>query len=253
MEVGQIAETVLVSGEAPMLERASAEIGTVTTQKEMANWPIQIGDGTRGIQTFIFTSMPGTEGGEWQGSINGGQQFSHEILIDGISLGRFDLNGGSTSEFTVTMDAVSESKLQTGALGAQYGNTQTSLANFGMRSGTNEYHGSAFWFHQNSALNANSWAANNNGRLDPETGKAYKAKTKLNNYGATFGGPIRKDRSVLFLLVRGKPPGELQPQHHLQQLPDRANEEGRFFATPESRLHRERKLGEGHRTGCPGA
>jgi hypothetical protein len=73
MEVGQLSETVTVTSQAPMLERASAEIGTVATPKEMANWPIQIGDGTRGIQTFMFTSMPGTEGGEWQGSINGGQ------------------------------------------------------------------------------------------------------------------------------------------------------------------------------------
>ncbi len=228
MEVGQIAETVLVSGEAPMLERASAEIGTVTTQKEMANWPIQIGDGTRGIQTFIFTSMPGTEGGEWQGSINGGQQFSHEILIDGISLGRFDLNGGSTGEFTVTMDAVSESKLQTGALGAQYGNTQTGLANFGMRSGTNEFHGSAFWFHQNSALNANSWGANNNGRLDPETGKAYKAKTKLNNYGATFGGPIRKDRSFFFFSFEENRQANYNPSTTYNNSPTAQMKKGDF-------------------------
>jgi hypothetical protein len=228
LEVGQISDSVTVSSTAPLLERASAEIGTVTTEKEMANWPIQIGDGTRGIQTFIFTSMPGTEGGEWQGSINGSQQFSHEILIDGISLGRFDLNGGSTSEFTVTMDAVSQSKLQTGALGAQYGNTQTSLANFGMKSGTNEYHGSAFWFHQNSALNANAWGANNNGRLDPETGKAYKAKTKLNNYGATFGGPIRKDKTFFFFSYEENRQANYNPSTTYNNSPTAQMKKGDF-------------------------
>ena len=100
-------------------------------------------DGTRQLQTFIFNAMPGTEGGGFAGSINGGQSYSHEILIDGISIGRMDLNGGSNSEFTPTIDAVSEFKLQTGALSSQYGNTQTAMTNFGMKSGTNAYHGSS--------------------------------------------------------------------------------------------------------------
>ena len=190
LEVGQLSDTVTVSASTPLLEKASPEIGTISTELEVHTWPIQIGDGTRGLQTFIFSSMPGTEGGEWQGSINGGQSFSHEILIDGVTIGRFDLNGGSSSEFTATMDAISEFKLQTGAISSQYGNTQTGLANFGMKSGTNQYHGTAFWFHQNSALNANSWANNNTG--------TSKEKTRLNNGGATFGGPIRKDKTLFF-------------------------------------------------------
>jgi hypothetical protein len=180
-----------------MLERASAEIGIVSNEKEVHTWPIQIDDGTRQLQTFIFSSMPGTQGDGWAGSVNGSQAFSHEILIDGISVGRMDINGGNTSEFTATVDAVNEFRLQTGSLSAQYGNTQTGMANFGMKSGTNEYHGTGFWFYQSSALNANSWAANNS-RIDPATGVAFKGKTHLNNWGATFGGPVRKDRTFFF-------------------------------------------------------
>jgi hypothetical protein len=202
LEIGAISDSVTVTAAAPMLEK-SMEIGTITTDKEVHTWPIQIDDGTRQLQTFIFNSMPGTQGGGWAGSINGSQTFSHEILIDGISVGRMDINGGNTGEFTATVDAVSEFKLQTGSLSAQYGNTQTGMANFGLRSGTNQYHGSAFWFLQNSALNANSWAANNSGILDPQTGKALKAPNKLNNWGATFGGPIRKDKTQFFFSYEG--------------------------------------------------
>ncbi len=198
LEIGQISDSVTVTGNAPMLEKATAELGIVSSEKEVHTWPIQIDDGTRQLQTFIFTSMPGTQGGGWDGSINGGQAFSHEILIDGISVGRMDINGGNTSEFTATVDAVNEFKLQTGSLSAQYGNTTTGMANFGMKSGTNEYHGSGFWFYQSSALNANKWSDNNSGRIDPATGKAFKAKTHLNNWGATFGGPILKDRTFFF-------------------------------------------------------
>src|SRR5206468_1271264 len=144
------------------------------------------GDGTRQLQSFVFRMMPGTEGGEFAGSINGGQSYSHEILIDGITIGRFDLNGGSNNEFTATMDAVDQFKLQTGALSAQYGNTQTALVNFGMKSGTNQYHGGAFWLHRDRSLNANSMSNNRLGRgKDPFLD---------NNGGATFRGPAPRSK-----------------------------------------------------------
>ncbi|MGI8786054.1 MAG: TonB-dependent receptor domain-containing protein [Acidobacteriota bacterium] len=199
LEVGEVSDTVTVSSETPLLEKGTSEIGINTTEKEVHTWPIQVGDGTRQLQTFIFNSLPGTQGNEFAGTINGGQSYSHEILIDGISIGRFDLNGGSNNEFTPTMDAVSEFKLQTGALSSQYGNTQTALANFGLKSGTNDFHGSVFWFHQNSALNTQSWAGNRRATA----AQRKKAPNKLNNFGAVFGGPIIRDRTHFFFSYEG--------------------------------------------------
>ncbi|MBP1599111.1 MAG: hypothetical protein H6Q05_4488 [Acidobacteria bacterium] len=195
LEIGQLSDQVTVMAQTPLLEASNPEIGINTTEKEVHTWPIIVSDGTRQLQTFMFNSLPGTEGGTFAGSINGGQAFSHEILVDGISIGRMDLNGGSMDEFTPTMDSVSEFKLQTGALSAQYGNTQTALTNFGMRSGTNVYHGSAFWFHNEPFLNANSWA--NNAQGAPNTG------SKQNNFGGTVGGPIWKDRTFFFFSYEG--------------------------------------------------
>src|SRR5439155_21135545 len=115
--------------------------------------------------------------------------------VDGISLGRMVLNGGSNVEFTATMDAVSEFRLQTGALSAQYGGTQTAVASFGLRTGSNDFHISLFEFHTNSALNANSWAANSIG---------HRKEPKLeNNFGTTFGGPIRRDKTHFFFSYEG--------------------------------------------------
>jgi hypothetical protein len=195
LEVGQLSDQVTVMAETPLLETSTPEIGLGTTEKEVHTWPILVDDGTRQLQKFIFSAMPGTEGDTFAGSINGGVAYSHEILIDGISVGRFDLNGGNTSEFTATMDAVSEFKLQTGSLSAQYGNTQTAMTNFGMKSGTNAYHGTAFWFHREPALNANSWS--NNAQNAPNTG------IKENNFGGTVGGPIWKDRTFFFFSYEG--------------------------------------------------
>ncbi len=197
LEVGEVSEQVTVSAKTPLLETSTPEIGTNATEKEVHTWPILVGDGTRQLQSFIFRAMPGTEGGEFAGTINGGQAYSHEILIDGISIGRFDLNGGSNNEFTPTMDAVSEFKLQTGALSSQYGNTQTALTNFGMKSGSNNFHGTVFWFHKDQSLNANSWT---NNRLQRD-----KPPFRENNLGGTIGGPVQipglyngKDRTHFF-------------------------------------------------------
>lgn len=182
LELGQVTEQVTVAAESPLIETGSSEIGRYVTEREFDTWPIAVGDGRRQIQSFIFRSLPGTTGGEFQGSINGGQQYSHEILIEGMPLGRFDLQGGSNNEFSPSAEAVSEFKLQTGTMGAQYGGGQTAVANFAVKGGSNEVKGSAYYYGQNDALRANSFTNNALNRRRPPY--------KLSNYGGAIGGPI---------------------------------------------------------------
>ncbi|MDX1979652.1 MAG: carboxypeptidase-like regulatory domain-containing protein, partial [Bryobacteraceae bacterium] len=182
LEVGQVSDSVTVSSEPPLLETGTAEIGSYVSKKEFDTWPITVGDGRRQIQQFIFSSLPGTVGGTFQGSINGGQYYSHEILVDGISVGRFDLQGGSNNEFSPSAESVSQFKLQTGTVSAQYTGAQTSVANFATKSGTNSLHGSAYYYVQNDALRANGW--NNN------AAGVKRQPFKQNNYGYSVGGPV---------------------------------------------------------------
>ncbi len=182
LEVGQITETVNVSGEAPQIETGASEIGRYVSEKEFDTWPVAVADGRRQIQSFIFRSLPGTVGGEFRGSINGGQPYSHEILIDGMALGRFDLNGGSNNEMSPSAEAVNEFKLQTGTMGAQYGGGQTAVANFAIKSGTNDLRGTAYSYLQNDVLRANSFNNNAIGRR--------RNPFKQINYGGSVGGPI---------------------------------------------------------------
>ncbi|MEZ5399727.1 MAG: carboxypeptidase regulatory-like domain-containing protein [Bryobacteraceae bacterium] len=182
LEVGAVTDSVTVSSDPPLLETGTAEIGSYVSKKEFDTWPITVGDGRRQIQQFIFSSLPGTVGGTFQGSINGGQYYSHEILIDGISIGRFDLQGGSNNEFSPSAESVSQFKLQTGTVSAQYTGAQTSVANFATKSGTNEIHGSGYWYVQNDALRANGWNNNASG--------IKRQPFKQNNYGYSVGGPI---------------------------------------------------------------
>src|SRR5262245_26189885 len=191
LTAGQVAEQMTVAGTAPLLETGTAEIGRYVTKKEFDTWPVAVGDGRRQIQTFIFTSLPGTVGETFQGSINGGQYYSHEILIEGMPLGRFDLQGGSNNEFSPSAETISEFKLQSGAIGAQYGGGQTSVANFAIKSGGNDFHGSAYTYVQNDALRANSFTNKANGR-NPATGleRSPRPPFKLLNYGGSVTGPV---------------------------------------------------------------
>jgi len=182
LEVGAVSDSVTVSSDPPLLETGTAEIGSYVSKKEFDTWPITVGDGRRQIQQFIFSSLPGTVGGTFQGSINGGQNYSHEILIDGIALGRMDLQGGSNNEFSPSAETVSEFKLQTGTTSAQYSGGQTAVANFATKSGTNQLHGTAYYYVQNDALRANGFF-NNAARI-------RRQPFKQNNYGYSVGGPV---------------------------------------------------------------
>ena len=139
LEVDAVKEVLTVT--APVIETSTAEIGHYVSKKEFETWPVAVGDGQRQIQQFIFSSLPGSTGNTFEGAINGGRNYSHEILIEGIPLGR-NLQGGSNNEMSPPTEAIAEFKLQTGTLGAEYGGGQTAVANFVVKSGTNEFHGS---------------------------------------------------------------------------------------------------------------
>src|SRR4029453_15187710 len=166
---------------APVIETSTAEIGQYGSNKEFQTWPISVSDGQRQIQQFIFSSLPGTTGGTFEGVINGGRNYSHEILIEGMPLGR-NLQGGSNNEMSPPTEAVAEFKFQTGTLGAEYGGGQTAVANFVVKSGTNDFHGSGA-----------GYLMDGKGDARPFVGKALNQPTPVReqqNGAVAIGGPI---------------------------------------------------------------
>ena len=182
LELGSVSDQVVVSDKPELLEAGTAEIGHYINEAEYKSWPVFVDDGQRQIQQFIFDSLPGTTGGTFQGSINGGQQYSHEILIEGMPVGRSDLSGGNNNELSPSAEAIGEFKMQTGAVGAQYNGGQTAVANFTIKSGTNDLHGSAFYYLQNEDFNAQDIQSKTAGSPDP--------RYRLNNWGFSAGGPV---------------------------------------------------------------
>ena len=196
LQVGGQSERVEVTPQTPLLTPSTAEVSSAVGSQEFETLPIEVGDGGRQLQTFIFTSLPGTVGDTFSGSINGGQLFSHEILIDGVTIGRYDLSGGSLDEFSPGTDAIAEFKVQTSNYSAEYGETGGGIANFSYKSGTNDFHGSLFEYNKNPVFNAAGPVVNSS----PGTPKNNE---KENNFGGNIGGPIKRDHTFFFFNFEG--------------------------------------------------
>ncbi len=181
LHLGQVTQQVTVSSKPVLLQTSSTVVRNISAEA-YTNWPIMVSDGQRQIQQFIFSSLPGTTGNTFEGSINGGQEYSHEILIEGIPVGRSDLSGGNNNEMSPSADAIGDFSLQTGAISAQYNGGQTAVANYDIKSGTNALHGSLFYYNQNEALAArNLYTSTTGGKV---------SRNRLNNYGWSLGGPV---------------------------------------------------------------
>ena len=74
-----------------------------------------------------------------------------------------------------------------------------------LKSGTNQYHGTAFEFFRNDKLNANSWSRNWSLAPDPKTGKSPRSPIRCNEFGGTFGGPAKHDKLFFFGDYQGMP------------------------------------------------
>ena len=199
LQIGSRAESVTVTAEAPLLTPSTAELSNALSPQEFATLPIALDDGGRQLMSFIFTSLPGAVGDSWANSINGGQQFTVDIQIEGLPVARFDLQG-SISEATPSADTASEFKVQMSSYSAEYGATSGGIANFGMKSGTNDFHGSVYEYLANPVLNATSWSINS---LPEGNVAKVKAPTRENNFGFTVGGPIRKNKTFFFFNYEG--------------------------------------------------
>lgn len=231
LELGSSVESVTVSSAGTRLEASSSELGYNVSSEDYHQWPISSNDdGQRQIQSFIFNSLPGTSGDSYQGSINGSPNGSQEIYIEGISIGRADI-AGDTAEYTPSVDAISEFRLQTGGLNAAYGGGLTAVANFNIKSGTNELHGTAYDYFMNTVLNANGFDNNAFGNTAP---------FKQNSFGVAAGGPLwvpkvynGKNRSFWFFSYEGdrKRQGLLSG---FRTLPIAAFKQGDFSAIPQA-------------------
>jgi hypothetical protein len=188
--VGSSTETVIVTAAAPLLDAETSSIGQVITNHTIANLPlngrssfrlIQLTPGVNFNQSAFgqFGDVPVNTTWDTNFSINGGQAQSNEFLIDGVpsSVGFFN-------QITTipSVDDTEEFKVESDNLSAEYGRFTGGVINVTTKSGTTEFHGSAFEFLRNNVLNADDYFSKGKGKATP----AFK----MNQFGGTLGGPV---------------------------------------------------------------
>jgi hypothetical protein len=207
LELSQVATTVEVAASAVELQTESASVQNVTDERVIATVP-NITNNPFYYATLQAGVVPRTAANQSQGvnnfgigidgrrtfsalSINGGQAFTNDIQLDGVSV-----QGSAWNETAVlpNSDGIQEVRTLINNFSAEYGRAQ-GVIQITTKSGTNELHGSGFWRVRNEAFNANRFSNNRRG--------ITREPFKVHYYGGTIGGPVIKDRAFVFASYEG--------------------------------------------------
>ncbi len=198
MKIGALTESVEVTSAAPLVNTSSAEIGQTVENVQIQALPLvgrnvyTLLDITPGVQQNTTTGL--TLGyPEQKTLINGGSDGNYTGSVNYFLDGGTNMTGlRNTGNPLPNPDAIQEFRVQTNAYSAEYGRFANGVVNVLTKSGTNDFHGSAFEFWRNDKLNAAPWASQiGNGPLH------------RNQFGMTVGGPVRKDKTFFFFSYAG--------------------------------------------------
>ncbi|HEY3824971.1 MAG TPA: TonB-dependent receptor [Bryobacteraceae bacterium] len=198
LEIGAANESVTISADAPLLKTESGDVSHNVTTALVDDLPMgQIG--AVRVTTQAVLTIPGVNGSLTSISINGTPAASERIRIDGLDA-TYTLGNAYYSFGAPSVDSVQEVAIQTSNFAAEYGQTSGAVLSYTMKSGTNQFHGSAYDYWVNEDLNA----AGAYSHLRP--------KTRKNDFGGTIGGPVRipriyngKDKTFFFFSFESLP------------------------------------------------
>jgi Carboxypeptidase regulatory-like domain/TonB-dependent Receptor Plug Domain len=196
LETGAISESVSVEASSSAVKTVGAEISGLITGEQVRELPL---NGRNFLQLTLLqpgvtanqdlnTVNKGLAGGS-DISVSGGSTTSNLWLIDGAD----NVDHGSNRTIMVypSIDAIEEFKIQRNNYGAEFGQAGGATVNLVTRSGTNTFHGSAYYFIRRDSLNSNNYFLEQAGQEKPEL--------KWDDWGATLGGPVIKDKLHFFV------------------------------------------------------
>jgi hypothetical protein len=201
LEVGQVTETVTVEASAATLQTDRAEVRAEIAEKTLKDLPIPLG---RNYQ-MLFVQLPGfspptnahsvpsNPSRAVQFSVNGTSRSNNNTRIDGASQTNIWLP--HMVSYLPALESIETVNVVSNSFDAEQGLAGGAAINVGIKSGTNEFHGSAFEYHSNQKLKAYPFISNRNDR---------KGKFIDNQFGGTIGGPIKKDKVFFFVSYEGR-------------------------------------------------
>jgi hypothetical protein len=197
LQIGGTQEVVDVTSEAPQVDTTSTQLGAVINDRSVNELPLNTRD------TYQFLQLqPGVQSQLGSsGSLFAGSSDAGSVSVNGgrTRANNFSVNGGDANDQFVntptiepTPDAVEEFRVITNTFDAEYGRNSGSVVNVITKSGTNQFHGDLYEYFRNTDLDARGY---------PDTSKP---QLNQNQFGGTFGGPIKKDRTFFFISYEGR-------------------------------------------------
>lgn len=203
-KVGAVAETISVAAEAVQVNTTDATLGNAFSTKPILQMPFE-GRNVVGLLTLQpGVTYNGSISDYRSGSVNGGKSDQANVTLDGVDVNDQQGRSAFTSVLRVTLDSVQEFRVTTTNANADQGRSSGAQVALVTKSGTNEIHGSAYWFVRNRYFNANEFFNNKAGR-EPD-GSAVLPVPKLNRnvYGASLGGSVIKNKLFFFGNYEGR-------------------------------------------------
>src|ERR1700737_476711 len=197
LQIGAKEETVEVTSEAPQVDTTSTQLGAVVNNRSVNELPLNARDTYQFLQLQPgVQSQLGSSGGTFYGSdsaggvsVNGGRDRANN----------FSVNGGDANDQFVnlptiqpTPDAIEEFRVISNTFDAEYGRNSGAVVNVVTKSGTNQWHGNVYEYFRNKVLTAQGYF------------NTVKPQFNQNQFGGTFGGPLRKDRTFFFTSYEGR-------------------------------------------------
>ena len=201
MKVGQVSETVEVTGSAPVLQTERAEVSTVIDAQTNDRLPLAtrnyvqltlLAPGAVSPNPNGFNNGDNTASGA-RPYINGNREQANNFVLDGMDNNQVSDN---LLGFTPTPDAIQEFNLITQNASAEFGNFQGGIVSATIKSGTNAFHGDIWEYFRNDKLNSNSWENRFN--------ESPRNLLRWNMFGGTVGGPIVKNKLFFFFDYQGQ-------------------------------------------------
>jgi hypothetical protein len=203
LEIGTVSESVTITGQSPLVQISSSELGTTVSEEQIKTLPLNGRNFVNLTRTVpgVVRGIPGAniDGAgslAWRASAsfsaNGQRPRDNNYMLDGVDNNETWLQ---TVVLFPSVDALDEFKLQTSTYSAEFGRSLGGVVNLQIKSGTNVAHGSGFEFLRNDAFDANNFFNNRAGRPKPDFSQ--------HQFGGTYGGPIAKDKTFLFFDYQG--------------------------------------------------
>jgi outer membrane receptor protein involved in Fe transport len=232
LQLGSLNEQVMVSEAEPLVQTDSSTVGQVIDQQKVSQLPLN----ERNFLAFTLLvpgaqlpsdgSQNSTQGGSI--SVNGAREQANNFLLDGV-----DNNDLAINQYSVlpSVDAIQEFKVQSSNSSAEYGRSGGAQINVVTKSGTNQFHGTAFEFMRNRHLDAKNFFDQPDCSAGAVAGTcASIPRFDRNQYGGTLGGPIRKDKTFFFGAYEGLT--LRQSETRIATVPSTAERQAALAAVP---------------------